>query len=110
MSYGRSPAFRWQLWGALLLTIPVAFVFGALTGHTPSWGILQNPVVLLGSIGVAAMGNLWSLIHVEVLKGKPPILRIDIAGNLLSIIVLALASLLGVLLIGYGFVENFTAR
>lgn len=90
--------------------IPIAFVVGALTGHTPSWGILQNPVVLLGSIGLAAMGNLWSLLHVEVLKGKPPTLRIEIAANLLSIIVLAVASLLGLLLIGYAFVENFTAR
>ena len=96
--------------GAFLLIIPIAFVVGALTGHTPSWGILQNPVVLLGSIGLAAMGNLWSLLHVEVLKGKPPTLRIEIAANLLSIIVLAVASLLGLLLIGYAFVENFTAR
>jgi len=96
--------------GAFLLIIPIAFVVGALTGHTPSWGILQNPVVLLGSIGLAAMGNLCSLLHVEVLKGKPPTLRIEIAANLLSIIVLAVASLLGLLLIGYAFVENFTAR
>jgi hypothetical protein len=110
MGYGHSSAFRWPLWGALLLMIPIAFVVGALTGHTPSWGILQNPVVLLGSIGLAAMGNLWSLLHVEVLKGKPPTLRIEIAANLLSIIVLAVASLLGLLLIGYAFVENFTAR
>jgi hypothetical protein len=27
--------FGWTLWGALLLTIPIAFVIGALTGHTP---------------------------------------------------------------------------
>ena len=66
--------------------------------------------MLLGSIGLAAMGNLSSLLHVEVLKGKPPTLRIEIAANLLSIIVLAVASLLGLLLIGYAFVENFTAR
>jgi hypothetical protein len=110
MGYGHSSAFCWPLWGALLLMIPIAFVVGALTGHTPSWSILQNPVVLLGSIGLAAMGNLWSLLHVEVLKGKPPTLRIEIAANLLSIIVLAVASLLGLLLIGYAFVENFTAR
>ena len=110
MGYGHSSTFRWPLSGALLLMIPIAFVVGALTGHTPSWGILQNPVVLLGSIGLAAMGNLWSLLHVEVLKGKPPALRIEIAANLLSIIVLAVASLLGLLLIGYAFVENFTAR
>jgi len=90
--------------------IPIAFVAGALTGHTPTWGFLQNPVVLLGSLGVAALGNLWSLVHAEVLKGKPPILRIDITGNPLSIIVLAIASLLGALLIGYAFVENFTRR
>jgi len=32
------------------------------------------------------------LIHVEVLKGKPPILRIDIAGNVVSIIVLTQGS------------------
>ena len=75
MLYGHSLAFGWPLGGALLLTIPIAFVIGALTGHTPNWGILQNPVVLLGSIGLAAMGNLWSLLHVEVLKGKPPILH-----------------------------------
>jgi hypothetical protein len=36
MSYGQSSAFGWPLWGALLLTIPIAFVVGALTGHTPS--------------------------------------------------------------------------
>jgi hypothetical protein len=90
--------------------IPIAFVVGALTGHPPTWGFLQNPVVLLGSLGVAALGNLWSLVHAEVLKGKPPTLRIDIAANLLSIIVLAVAALLGALLIGYAFVENFTRR
>jgi ribose/xylose/arabinose/galactoside ABC-type transport system permease subunit len=110
MSYGQSSAFGWPLWGALLLTIPIVFVVGALTGHTPNWGILQNPIVLLGSIGLAAMGNLWSLLHVEVLKGKPPTLRIDIAASLFSILVLAVASLLGVLLIGYAFLENFTRR
>ena len=110
MLYGQRSAFGWPLWGALLLTIPIAFVVGALTGHTPNWGILQNPVVLLGSIGLAATGNLWSLLHVEVLKGKPPTLRIDIAANLFSILVLAVASLLGVLLMGYAFLENFTRR
>ena len=110
MSYGHGSAFGWPLWGALLLMIPIAFVVGALTGHTPTWGFLQNPVVLLGSISLAAIGNLWSLLHVEVLKGKPPMLRIDIAANLLSIVVLAVASLLGVLLIGYAFFENFTRR
>ena len=110
MSYGHSSAFGWPLRGALLLTIPIAFVVGALTGHTPNWGIFQNPVVLLISIGLAAMGNLWSLLHVEVLKGKPPILRVDISANLLSIFILAVASLLGVLLIGYAFLENFTRR
>jgi hypothetical protein len=110
MLQGHSSAIAWPIWGALLLMLPVAFVLGALTGHTPNWGIFQNPVVLLGSIGVAAMGNLWSLLHVEVLEGKPPTLRIDITANLLNIIVLAVASLLGVLLIGYAFIENFTAR
>ena len=110
MSYGHGSAFGWPLWGALLLMIPIAFVVGALTGHTPTWGFLQNPVVLLGSLGVAVLGNLWSLVHAEVLKGKPPILRIDIAGNPLSIIVLAVAGLLGTLLIGYAFVENFARR
>src|SRR5713101_6133801 len=110
MSYGRSSAFRWPLWGALLLMIPITFVVGALTGYTPTWGVLQNPAVLFGSLGVAALGNLWSLVHAEVLKGKPPTLRIDIAGNPLSIIVLAVAGLLGTLLIGYAFVENFTRR
>jgi len=103
-------AFGWPLWGALLLIIPTAFVIGALTGHTPAWGVFQNPVVLLGSLGVAALGNLWSLLHVQVLKGKPPILRIDITGNVLNIIVLALAGLLGSILVGYAFVENFAAR
>jgi hypothetical protein len=48
--------------------------------------------------------------HVEVLKGKPPILRIDLAGNVANIIVLALASSLLALLVGYAFVENFTRR
>jgi hypothetical protein len=110
MSYGRSSAFRWPLWGVLLLMIPSAFVGGALSGHTPTWGFLQNPVVLLGSLGVAAIGNLWSLVHAEVLKGKPATLRIDIAANPLSIIVLAVAGLLGAFLIGYAFVENFTRR
>ena len=110
MSYGHGSAFGWPLWGALLLMIPLAFVVGALTGHTPTWGFLQNPVVLLGSLGVAALGNLWSLVHAEVLKGKPPTLRIDITPNLPSIIVLAVAGLLGALLMGYAFVENFTRR
>ena len=108
MSYRHGSAFVWPLWGALLLMIPIAFVVGALTGHTATWGFLQNPVVL-GSLGVAA-GNLSSLVHAEVLKGKPPTLRIDIAANPLSIIVLAVAGLLGALLIGYAFVENFTRR
>ena len=110
MADGHSSAFGWPLWGALLLMIPMGFVVGALTGHTPNWGILQNPVVLLGSLAVAAIGNLWSLVHVEVLKGKPPMLRIDIAANPLNIIIFAIAGLLGVLLVGYALVENFTRR
>ena len=96
MSYRHGSAFGWPLWGALLL-IPIAFVVGALTGHTPTWGFLQNPVVLLGSLGVAALGNLWSLVHAGVPRGKPPTLRIDVAANRLSIIVLAGAGLLGAL-------------
>ena len=92
------------------MTIPSAFVVAAITGHTPAWGFLQSPVVLLGSLGVAALGNLWSLVHVEVLRGKPLTLRIDIAVNPLSIIVLAVAGSLGALLIGYAFVENFAQR
>ena len=100
----------WPVCGAILLILPTAFVIGGLTGHMPALGLLQNPVVVLGSLGVAALGNLWSLLHVEVLRGKPPILRIDIAGNVLNIIVLALAGLLGSILIGYAFVENFRPR
>src|ERR1043166_4877386 len=110
MSYGRSSASGWPLWGALLLVIPITFVVGALTGHPPTWELMQNPVLLLASLGVAAIGNLWSLGHAEVLKGKPPALRVDIAANPPSIIVLALAGLLGALLMGYAFVENFTRR
>ena len=110
MSHSMRLNDRWPLWGSILLIIPTAFVVGALSGHTPSWGWLQSPVVLLGLLSVAALGNLWSLIHVEVLRGTPPILRIDIAGNALSIIVLTIAGLLGAVLVGYAFVENFTLR
>lgn len=110
MSHPHGSTLGWPLWGAFLLVIPTAFVIGALSGYTPTWGLLQNPLVLLGSLAVAALGNLWSLTHVEVLRGKPPILRIDLAGNALSIIVLTIAGLLGSLLIGYAFVENFTLR
>ena len=110
MSYRHATALGWPIWGALLLMIPIGFVVGALTGHTPTSGFLQNPVVLLGSLGVAAFGNLWSLVHAEVLKGEPPTLRIDIAANPLSIVVLAVAGLLGAILVGYAFVENFTRR
>lgn len=110
MSYGRSSVYGWPLWGGLLLVIPTAFVVGSLTGHTPTWGILQNPVVLLGSLGVAACGNLWSLVHAELIKGKPPILRVEIEAKPLSIGVLAVAGLLGTLLLGYAFVENFMPR
>jgi hypothetical protein len=109
MSYRHGSAFG-SLWGALLVMIPIAFVVGALTGHTPIWGFLRNPVVLLGSLGVVALGNLWSLVHAGVTKGKLPTLRIDIGANPLSIIILAVAGLLGALLIGYAFVENFTRR
>lgn len=110
MLYGRSTHLGWPLCGALLLMIPFTFVIGALTGHTPSWGVLQNPAVLLGAIGIAALGNLSSLVHAEMLKGKPTILRIEIAGNLPSLIILTVAGLLGGLLLAYGFVENFTHR
>ena len=110
MSDRHGTDFGWPIWGALLLMIPSGFVIGALTGHTPTSGFLQNPVVLLGSLGVAALGNLWPLVHAEVLKGKPPTLRIDIAANPLSMIVLAVAGLLGAPLTGYAFVENFTRR
>jgi hypothetical protein len=110
MSHAHGSTFGWPLLGAVLLILPTAFVIGALTGHTPSWGLVQNPAVLLGSLGVAAVGNLWSLVHMEVLRFKLPILRIDIAANALSIIVLSVAGLLGTLLVGYAFVENFTPR
>jgi hypothetical protein len=110
MSHAHGSTLGWPLWGAFLLVIPTAFVICALSGHTPKWGLLQNPIVLLGSLAVAALGNLWSLVPVEVLRGKPPILRIDIAGNALSVIVITIAGLLGFLLIGYAFVENFTLR
>jgi len=103
-------ASRWPLWGALLLIIPTFFVVSSLAGHTPNLGVLQNPIVILGSIAVAALGNLWSLVHVEVVKGKPQVLRIDVVGNVRSIIVLAVATLLAMILVGYAFVENFTRR
>ena len=109
MSYRHGPALGWPLWGVLLLMIPIAFVVGALGGHTPTRSFLQNPVVL-GSLGVAARGNLWSLVHAGVPKGKPPTLLIDIAADPLSIIVLAVAGLLGALFIGYACLENFTRR
>ena len=109
MSCRLGSAFGWPLWGALLLMIPIAFFVGALGGHTPTWGFLQNPVVLLGSLGVAALGNLGSLVHAGAPEGKPPTLGI-IGSNPLSILVLAVAGLLGALLIGYAFVENFTRR
>ena len=102
--------FRSPLWGALLLVIPTTFVTAALTGHTPSWGLLQNPIVLLGSLAVAAVANLWSLVHVEVLRGKPATLRIDIKANLFSSMVLLAAGSLGMLLLGYAFVENLMPR
>lgn len=101
---------RWPLWGALLLIIPTIFVVSSLAGHTPNLGVLQNPIVILGSITVAALGSLWSLVHVEVVRGKPQVLRIDIEVNVRSIIVLAVASLLATILVGYAFVENFTRR
>jgi hypothetical protein len=110
MSNPHGSTFGWPLWGAFLLIIPTAFVIGALTGHTPSWGLLQNPGVLLGSLALAALGNLYSLVHVEVLRGKPSILRIDLTANAFSILVLTISILLGTLLMGYAFVENFTMR
>ena len=110
MSNPHGSTFGWPLWGAFLLIIPTAFVIGALTGHTPNWGLLQNPVVLLGSLALAALGNLYSLVHVEVLRGKPSILRIDLTANAFSILVLTISILLGTLLMGYAFVENFTMR
>ena len=91
MSCRHGSAFGWPLWCALLLMIPIAFFVGALGGHTPTWGFLKNLVVLLGSLGVAAVGNLWSLVHAGVPKGKPPTLGIEIGANPLSIIVLAVA-------------------
>jgi hypothetical protein len=72
--------------------------------------LLQNPIVLLGSLAAAALGNLWSLVHVEVLKGQPSILRIEITANVSSILVLSVAGLLGSVLVGYAFLENFTRR
>jgi len=110
MSHRRGSSFGWPLWGALLLIIPTVFVVGALIGHTPRLGLLQNPIVVLGSLVVAALGNLWSVLHIEVLQGKPSILRIEIAGKAFSLIVLAIASSLAMLLVGYAFVENFTPR
>jgi len=110
MSNQSSSASRWPLWGFFLLIIPTTFVIGALAGHPPIWALLQNPIVVLGSLAVAALGNLWSLVHVELLRGNPPILRIDIAGNLRGMMVIAFAGLLGSLLLGYAFVENFTRR
>src|ERR1700730_17666401 len=110
MSHGHGSAFGWPLWGALLLLIPLAFVVGALTGHTPTWGFLQNPVVLLASLGVAALGHLWSVVHAEVLKGKPTTYQSHLGAKPFSIVVLAVAGLLGALLIGYAFVEIFTRR
>ena len=110
MSHAHGSTFGWPRWSAILLVIPIAFVIGALSGHPPTLGLLQNPVVLLGSLSVAALGNLWSMVHVEVMRGKPPILRIDISGNALSLIVVTVAGLLGTLLVGYAFVENFARR
>jgi hypothetical protein len=101
---------RWPLWGALLLIIPTIFVVSSLAGHTPNWGVLQNPIVILGSIAVAGLGSLLSLVHVEVVRGKPQVLRIDIEVNVRSIMVLAVASSLAMILVGYAFVENFSRR
>ena len=100
----------WPVCGAILLIIPVAFVVGGLTGQPPAWGFLKNPVVLLGSLGVALLGNLWSLVRLQLIKGKPSMLRIEIAGKTSAIVVAVVAGLLGAMLFGYAFVENFTRR
>jgi hypothetical protein len=72
--------------------------------------MLQSPLVLLGCLAVAGLGNLWSVMHVELLKGKPPVLRVEVAGYALNLIVLAVATALTTLLLGYAFVENFAHR
>jgi hypothetical protein len=72
--------------------------------------VLESPFVLLGCLAAAGLGNLWSIIHVELLKGKPPILRLEVAGHALNLIILAVATALTTLLLGYAFVENFAHR
>ena len=103
-------ALSWPICGAILLIIPTAFIIGGLTGHPPAWSFLKNPVVLLGSLGGALLGNLWSLVHLELVKGMPSILRIEIAGKVSAILVALVAGGLGSILVGYAFVENFAAR
>lgn len=77
MSHADGSTFGWRLWGVVPLIIPTVFVIGALAGDPPTWSLLQHPVVVLGSLAVAVLGNFWSMTHVEVLRGRPPILRID---------------------------------
>jgi len=86
MSYGHVRVWRTAL-GCPLLMIPIAFFVGASRAYA-YLGFLQDPVVLLGLLGVAALGNCVPWFHAEVLKGKPPTLGIDIAANPVSIIVL----------------------
>jgi len=82
MSHAHGSTFGWLAgFGCCSTSHPELIVIGALIGHTPTWTFLQNPVVLLASLRLAARGNLWSLVDVKVLPGKPPILRIDIAGK-----------------------------
>jgi hypothetical protein len=57
MSHAHGPAFGWRFWSALLLIVPTVFVTGALTGHTPAWGLLQNPAVLLFATASFDFGN-----------------------------------------------------
>jgi hypothetical protein len=99
MSLSGGSMSGWPLCGAVLLIIPTTFVVGALMGHPPTWLVSQNPVVLLGSLGVAALGNLSSLVHAKVLKGQPATLRIDITASVASIVVLSISVLLGTLLL-----------
>jgi hypothetical protein len=91
-----------------LLCIPVAFLVSAAVGH-PAWPlVLGNPVLLLAIAGATSFLVLRPFCTLEV-KGHS--IQFSIARPpFANIAIIAVAVCIVIVLVGYGFVENFTAR
>ncbi|HXN24816.1 MAG TPA: hypothetical protein VOA41_18945 [Candidatus Dormibacteraeota bacterium] len=96
--------------GLVVLAAPAYFMVMAILRHQgPGFGLLGQPVVLLGALSIALAGNALSILSLRFERTVPPQLRLSVALRPWNLGAILLALLLLGILLGYVFLENLAS-